>query len=193
MYAEGGGAMADDHIAHLSMFLRTVLETSRHRAVPLSRELMLVDHYLRVCANRNPGHFKWELSVDRELSTDRIAIPPMIIQPIVENALEHGIASMDKGLLRIEVARSDNDLLVTVTDNGIGRNAAADVASRRGGTSMGLDLVRQRLALFDRKRSSRERVSIENASNENGRSPGTRVTLRMRLKYLDEHVAAGDR
>ena len=193
MYAEGGHGMADDHVAHLSMFLRTVLETSRHRAVPLSRELTLVEHYLCVCANRNPGHFSWTITVDPDLSADRIAVPPMIVQPIVENALGHGIAAVEHGSIRVHVGRVSQDLVVTVTDNGIGRAAAAKLASRRNASSMGLDLVRQRLALFDRGRSNKDRVSIEDMAIENGTSTGTRVTLRMTLKYLDQHATVGDR
>ncbi|MBL7953252.1 MAG: tetratricopeptide repeat protein [Flavobacteriales bacterium] len=193
LYAGGDVATANDHVAHLSRFLRLVLETSRRRTIPLQQEIQLVEHYLRISANRKPGSFSWELKVMPYVQAERIAVPPMLIQPVVENAIEHGFSGVVHGHLSILVDRAGGVLHVEVRDNGIGRSAAAKRPSRRNGTSLGMDLVRKRIALFDRATSLSEAVQVRDLKDDNGAAQGTVVTLRLRVIPLTEHAALGDR
>ena len=193
LYASGDVATANDHVGHLSRFLRLVLETSRRRTIPLEQEIQLVEHYLRISANRKPGSFTWDVKVMPYVQAERIAIPPMLIQPVVENAIEHGFSGVAKGHLSVLVDRAGSVLHIEVKDNGIGRGAAAQRPSRRNGTSMGVDLVRKRIALFDAGTSISEAVQVRDLKDEHGASTGTLVTIRLRAIPLTEHAAAGDR
>lgn len=193
LYASGDAATANDHVGHLSGFLRLVLETSRRRTIPLAQELELVKHYLRISANRHPGSFTWEVRLMPYVQAERIAIPPMLIQPMVENAIEHGFNGSGPGQLAVLVDRAGSVLHIEVRDNGVGRKAAAQRPSRRSGTSMGIDLVRQRIALFDRHTPVGEAVQVRDEQDAQGRPAGTTVTVRMRIHELHEHAAAGDR
>jgi len=193
LYASGDPAAANDHVGHLSKFLRLVLETSRRRSIPLAQEIELVEYYLRISANRRPGSFTWEVNVMPYVGTQQLAVPPMLIQPVVENALEHGLSGAVNGHLRVLVDLAGSVLHIEVHDNGIGRKAAATRPSRRNGTSMGIDLVRQRILLFDRHARAGDTVLVQDHRDPDGTPCGTTVTLRFRPQPLTDHVAPGDR
>ena len=193
LYANGDGVKANDHVGHLSRFLRLVLETSRRRTIPLEQEVQLVEHYLRISENRKPDSFTWELRVMPYVQAERVAIPPMLIQPVVENAIEHGFNGRSKGHVSVLVDRAGSVLHIEVRDDGIGRNTAAQRPSRRNGTSLGIDLVRQRIALFDKQTSITEAVQVRDGRAEDGSARGTVVTIRLRVQLMSEHDAAGDR
>jgi tetratricopeptide (TPR) repeat protein/two-component sensor histidine kinase len=193
LYAGGEPATANDHVAHLSRFLRLVLETSRRRTIPLQQEVELVEHYLRISANRKPGSFTWEMKVMPYVQAERIAVPPMLIQPVVENAIEHGLNGVAKGHLSVLVDRAGSVLHIEVKDNGVGRSAAATRPSRRNGVSMGIDLVRKRIALFDRTTNMTEAVDVRDDLGSDGSPRGTIVTIRLRVQMMSEHAAVGDR
>ena len=184
LYASGDAATANDHVGHLSKFLRLVLETSRKRSIPLAQEIELVEHYLRISANRKPGSFTWEVKVMPYVKPELVSVPPMLIQPVVENALEHGLGGVAKGHVSVLVDQAGSVLHIEVRDNGIGRKAAAQRPTRRNGSSMGIELVRQRILLFDRQADPGDAVRL---SDGNG-STGTTVTLRFRPQATTEHA-----
>jgi len=193
LYAGGDTATANDHVGHLSRFLRLVLETSRRRTIPLEQEVQLVENYLRISANRRLGSFTWELKVMPYVQAERIAVPPMLIQPVVENAIEHGLNGVVKGHLSVLVDRAGSVLHIEVKDNGVGRSVAASRPSRRNGTSMGIDLVRKRIALFDRTTNISDAVDLRDDLAADGSPRGTIVTIRLRVQMMSEHAAVGDR
>jgi len=193
LYATGDAIKANDHVGHLSRFLRLVLETSRRRTIPLEQEVQLVEHYLRISENRKPDSFTWEVRVMPYVQAERVAIPPMLIQPVVENAIEHGLNGRSRGHVSVLVDRAGSVLHIEVRDDGIGRSMAAHRPSRRNGTSLGMDLVRQRIALFDRNTSITEAVQVRDGRAEDGSPRGTVVTIRLRVQLMSEHDAVGDR
>lgn len=193
LYASGDAATANDHVGHLSRFLRLVLETSRRRTIPLQQEVELVEHYLRISSNRKPDSFTWEVKVMPYVQAERIAVPPMLIQPVVENAIEHGFSGHTKGHLSVLVDRAGSVLHIEVKDDGKGRTHAAQRPTRRNGTSMGIDLVRKRIALFDRATTMTEAVEVRDGTAADGTPRGTTVTIRLRVQMMSEHAAVGDR
>lgn len=193
LYASGDAALANDHVGHLSKYLRLVLETSRRRTVPLAQEIALVEHYLQVSANRRPGRFTWSLKVQPWVRTERVAVPPMLVQPLVENALEHAFPTGRTGHIHVLIDQAGSVLHIEVSDNGVGRAAAAQRPSRTGGTSLGLDLVRRRVQLFDAHSNLSDTVLVTDLHAPDGSPAGTTITLRMRTSTLDEHASAGDR
>ena len=129
----------------LGEFLRTTLEVSARQRIPLADELALADRYLSIEQVR----FGARLRVERRVGQDTAAclVPPLLLQPLVENAVTHGIARLlDGGLIQVDVSRH-NGRLAIVIDNPCDSDAAA---ARPGG--MGLDNVRNRLeAMFGRE------------------------------------------
>ena len=122
----------------LGEFLRNTLDVSARQRIPLGDELALAERYLHIEQVR----FGSRLQVQRRVDEDAAAclVPPLLLQPLVENAVTHGIARLvDGGLIRLDVSRQNGQLAIVV-DNPCDADAAA---ARPGG--MGLDNVRHRL------------------------------------------------
>lgn len=156
----------------LSTFLRMALEERDAQSVPLARELAFADAYLCIERVRFPDRLTVEVDVDDDVR--RVEVPHLILQPLVENAVRHGIAPLDRpGTLRISATRVGQNLRLCVEDDGVGlKNGARD----RGGAGaednqgLGLSMTRDRLrAAYDDYRFS----------IESGRDGGVRVVIEL--------------
>lgn len=115
---------ADESIRYLNSFsslLRGVLEQNRKDFIELSEEINSLNNYIQLQQMRYVAVFDYEIFVDGDLSLENTLIPPMLIQPFVENAIEHGFRHINyKGVLNISFNREDETLLIKVNDNGSG-------------------------------------------------------------------------
>jgi sensor histidine kinase YesM len=131
------GEMLETFVA----FLRTSLRTSRERTVPMSQELDVVKSYLDLFAMRMGGRLRYRIDLPEQIRSVRI--PPLLIQPLVENAVKHGLEpSIDGGEVAIVVERAGDRVRIQVIDSGVGIRETA------GGSGIGLDNVRRRLAII---------------------------------------------
>lgn len=130
---------ADEMLGALSDFLRMTLESSGEPELPLRRELEFIERYLAIEKVRFGDRLRF--TIDVEPGTLEARVPALVLQPLVENAVRHGIeARPGEGLITISAARSDSRLLLKVTDNGAGlRNAPGS------GGGIGLTNTRSRL------------------------------------------------
>ena len=132
---------AGEMIHRLSDFFRMTLEKSADHLVPLESELELVENYLAIEQMRFKDRLKIELDIDRR--TLSATVPAMILQPLVENSLRHGISALEsQGTLSISSRSMADRVLLEVTDNGAGCEAIASPEFREG---IGLKNVRGRL------------------------------------------------
>lgn len=144
---------ANIYLARFSTLLRSVLNNSEKSMVPLSNELEAVTLYCQLEQLR--FDFAFELLLDEAINPNLIEIPPMVIQPLVENAIVHGLAPKgNEGVLQIEISIVQGQLQVVVTDNGTGLTSKkSDKLSKKG---FGLKLVQERINILnheDRKTS----------------------------------------
>jgi sensor histidine kinase YesM len=131
-------ARAREMCVRLADFLRTSLSVGEQRLIPLSQELAIVRDYLSIEQVRFSG---MEIEEKVELAATALLVPPLILQPLVENAVKHGIAqSIGGGTIRIEAAVGENDLRIAIT------NTYDDASPQKAGTRTGLGNVRKRLA-----------------------------------------------
>jgi two-component system, LytTR family, sensor kinase len=129
-------------LEQLGELLRCSLESQDQQEVPLAQELKLLQHYLAIQEARFEDRLRIELCVPEETLEARV--PSQLLQPLVENALRHGLAPRaEGGRVRIEAARAGAELRLRVTDDGVG--LPADGASA-GASGRGLSITRQRLA-----------------------------------------------
>jgi hypothetical protein len=132
-------ALARRMVINLAEIFRYFLQSDK-TFVPLSEEMQIVRAYLEVEQGRLGARLKLEISVDPE--TEQVPIPVLSIQPLVENAIKHGIAARtEPGLLRITVGRQEDELRISVENSGSGKPAAS------AGTGVGLANVRRRLEI----------------------------------------------
>jgi len=154
---------AEDVLADLGYLLRASLECSATQEVPLRRELELTGTYLRIQTKR----FEDRLSVEMDIPVETLGaiVPSFLLQPLVENALCHGIAKLSRpGHIRIAAHKSGGDLILTVADDGAGLRSGFD-------EGVGLANTRQRLY-----RLYGDLQHFELASNPNS---GVTVTVRL--------------
>lgn len=178
LYAGTDARTATAYVGHLSNLLRLILDTSRQVQVPLRQELELIGHYMHVSASRHPGLFTHTITVDPAIDPDAVMIPPMLVQPVVENAILHGLVPRrGGGLLTVRVERDNNMLVCRIRDNGIGRAASATTAGRQLSASQGLAITAERIRQFNRN-ASRGGLHITDLHDDHGRPHGTEVVIR---------------
>ena len=117
--------LAPKFITKFSRLLRRVLENSSQNYVSIMDEVEVIENYLDLQKLRFPELFRYELNIDEELRDDMIHIPPMLIQPFIENALEHGFKGIDyPGViilnLKLKKSRKKDFLQCVISDNGVG-------------------------------------------------------------------------
>lgn len=135
------------YLNSFSSLLRGVLEQNRKDFIELSEELSSLTNYIRLQQMRYEGLFDYEIDVDQELSLERTMIPPMLIQPFVENAIEHGFRLINhKGQLKISFAKLGQTLVIKVDDNGTGI-VSNDVGTQKK-QSLAQVILKERLALL---------------------------------------------
>jgi LytS/YehU family sensor histidine kinase len=158
----------------LAKMMRLTLDSSRSEAMVLADEIELINQYLDLCKLRY-GNFEVQWKVDEDLDTFDHYVPPMLLQPIVENAVQHAlrpVMAMEKvAALRIEVILNQENLCVSVEDNGPGM--PAEVTSSG---SHGLAIIEERLDLLSKKYGQTFGKHIEPLA-ESTSSTGIRVSL----------------
>lgn len=170
---------ASDSIGLFSDLSRAVLESSRMNEISLHDELELLETYLKLECMRMPK-ISYEIIVDDNLRLHDLFLPPMILQPFVENAVKHGLANKNgKGKVKLRFSLFKNDLLIDIVDDGIGREAASKIASMktRKGTSFSTEANRNRIELLNANFKSKIVYEITDLVDENEVAYGTRVKL----------------
>lgn len=138
---------ADEMLGHLAELLRAALRTQQAHELPLREELLALDHYLALMRAR----FGEQLAVAIVVPTDTLdlCVPPLILQPLVENAVRHGGAeALGHGRVEISARREGADLVIEVRDDGPGTSPAPRQRESGDGAGLGLALTRERLALL---------------------------------------------
>lgn len=162
------------YLSQFSRLLRSSLELSRKNYVPLDQEIEAIENYLSLQQMRFEYTFAYNIIVP-DTDTSALLIPPMLIQPFVENAIIHGIGSLsDKGLITLEIAVEENQIVVKITDNGKGYQDKSNVDSDH--QSLSGTIARERLEILARE--NKIKTNIEIISNDNG----TIVLLTLPLK-----------
>jgi signal transduction histidine kinase len=122
----------------LGEFLRESLQVGSAARISLAREVALIEQYLRIEQVRFGARLVLDLSVAAETAAS--LVPPLLLQPLVENAVRHGVATrLEGGTVGLRTRRAGDRVVVVVTN-------PRDADARRGGTGLGLDIVRRRLA-----------------------------------------------
>lgn len=169
------------YLAKFSKLMRLILENSREALVPLEDEISSLDNYLALEKFSRNNAFDYHIDTDPDIDTEMVMIPPMLIQPFLENAIIHGVGHLEeKGRIKLQFNLSGSSIVCDITDNGVGREKAAKINSQRDHhhKSTALTVIRERLELLG---SSNGHKALEIQDLQNGTSEvnGTKVTLRI--------------
>jgi two-component system, LytTR family, sensor kinase len=175
---------AAKYLAKFAKLMRMSLDYSEMEIISLEKELEFLEDYLLINQKlRFQDRLQYQIIVDEELEDDIIGVPTMIVQPYIENAIEHGIKPKRGGLIKIEFKLLDDDgILCSIEDNGIGREKAAELQKRAGyheqHKSRGTSITEKRLELLHNDRKDGFSVKtidlLDPLSNE---ASGTRVEI----------------
>lgn len=165
------------YLKQFSRLLRSSLELSRESLVSLDEEIDTLEDYLSLQQMRYDKAFDYRIHRPDPEDTDRLLIPPMLMQPFVENAIIHGMKGIGKkGRIDIELHLQDHALLVNITDNGPGIRTTAGKPSREK-KSLSTTISRERLKILARKKGLDAGVTITDRWDLPGENTGTRVEL----------------
>ena len=173
---------ASDYLTKFSRLIRLILQNSQSKSVSLESELEALRLYVEMEVSRFEGQFDYQIIFDPDLEIEDLEVPPLIIQPFVENAIWHGLMHKeDKGHLQIELHRENNTLYCQITDDGVGRQRAAELKSKSASKSksLGMQITAHRLELINvlnEKATTMEVIDLVDAS---GQACGTRVLLKI--------------
>ncbi len=181
---------AATHLAHFARLMRQILDYSEREMITLEEEVDFLRNYLNLNRSlRFKDVFDYEIVVDQELEDDLIGLPAMLVQPYVENALEHGVRLVPDGFIRITFSspiEDDSQLVIEIEDNGQGRERA--IASQgeleQAHRSMGTAITRHRLELLNQSQATEAAVVYEDLTHGDGTSAGTRVRISMPVHWL---------
>ncbi len=144
---------ANRYLSDFSTLMRAVLENSDEDFIPLSKELELLELYTKLEHSRFSDKFDYEIIVDEGIDIDAFQIPPMLLQPYIENAIWHGLRYReDKGFLKIELRQKDKRALeISIIDNGIGRkkSAALKTQNQKKQKSKGMGNIKKRIEILN--------------------------------------------
>jgi len=143
--------VAKDFVARFGKLTRQVLENSTQNEVPLAKDLEALDLYLQLERSRSDNKFDYRINVDPAIDQQFVKVPPMVLQPLVENAIWHGMAQQNgAGMITIDISERDDQLTMQVSDNGGGMKPEQIATQSHGRTSMGTSIIRSRLELIER-------------------------------------------
>lgn len=169
---------ANRYLSDFSQLMRSVLENSEEDFIPMSKEIELLELYVKLEHFRFQDKFDYEIRVDPHIDVDSYVIPPMLLQPYVENAVWHGLRyKEDKGLLEIDFKQSGRDaVVVTIKDNGIGRERsnAMKTDNQKKQKSKGMGNIKRRIAILNRMYKDKVDVQVSDVQQDGS---GTCVTL----------------
>lgn len=126
-------AKASEYLILFSRLIRNVLDNAQQQMIPLSEDLAVLHDYLKLESLRFPeGSFRYSIHLDDNLDANETLIPPMIFQTLAENAIKHGFKKTEGGSLAIDIKLSNKELICTVKDNGMGRQASVSYQTNTG-------------------------------------------------------------
>lgn len=188
LYAlENDSETVSHHLTNFSRLIRLVLNHSKEALIPLESELQAIQLYVGLEQMRFKEKLQYELHVADNVDTEFVEIPPLLIQPYVENAIWHGLMNRKSGgKISVDITQEEKDpaLLVKIRDNGVGRAAAAALQSKSAtkDKSYGTAITEDRIRMVNDYYGEGTSVEIIDLYNDSGAAAGTEVKLRIKIE-----------
>lgn len=176
---------ASRYLNRFAKLIRLILHQGDQVTVPLRKETEMLGYYMELEALRFSTPFLFDLKTDPRLFERDLRLPPMLVQPIVENAIWHGLQhKRSQGHLLVDFRLHGDDLVITVEDDGVGREASARINAQRHSDhqSKATEVTANRLELLRRNASINSRIETIDLRNEQGEPTGTRVVITLSLE-----------
>ena len=177
---------ASQYLTKFSKLVRSILQNSMASSIDLEREIESLQLYLELEALRFNNKFSFNIAVAPNVDITMVKVPPLLIQPFAENAIWHGLMQKNEaGHLDIKVVQEDRHLILRVTDDGVGRQKAAEIKSKSATRhkSLGLKITEDRIAMLGASAMTESSITINDLVHPDGSAAGTEVTIKIPLVY----------
>lgn len=167
------------YLTKFSKLMREILENSRKEFIPVEEEINMLRNYLDIHKLRL-GTFDYSIELSENIDPELDTIPPMFVQPFVENAVEHGIVNQENGRIDLKFMKDGDYISIEVNDNGVG------LSSNKNGNhhSLSSTIIQERMELFNKSLKKKIQLVIANLMNERGEVSGTKVELKVPFSYI---------
>ncbi len=175
---------ADDYLTKFARLMRKYLDSSKQKMISLKNEIELLEIYTDLEKLRFEDLFAVKIEVQKDIDVDDIYLPSMLIQPFVENAINHGLDERrdKKGILNIRFYKEHKVLVCEINDNGVGRKNT-QATHRKGHHSRGLGIIQEKIQTLRASGLIDISLDIQDLDSTDPKYPGTQVILK--IKHLD--------
>lgn len=174
---------ANRYLTDFSTLMRSVLENSEEDFIPLNKEIELLELYMKLEHSRFPEKFDYAFEVDPHLDVEGFSIPPMLLQPYIENAIWHGLRyKEEKGQLKVALSPVGSEKIkIVITDDGIGRKQSKQLKTKnqKKQKSKGMGNIQRRIAILNALHAEQVKVEVNDLKPD---GTGTRVELELARK-----------
>lgn len=161
MYANDS-EKAGDFLSSFARLSRGILDHSQAEAIFLEKEIQWLNDYIKLQQLRFDNEVEFTLSIDNTIDVFSTLVPPMLVQPFVENAFEHGLRNINhKGLLSINYKKENNLIIVQIQDNGSGFTHNKKEEQRSSHVSKAIKITKERLALLNKGKSNKVQINVD--------------------------------
>jgi tetratricopeptide (TPR) repeat protein len=171
---------ADRYLFNFASLMRNILDSSRAEYINLSTEIQTLTNYLELQKLRFGEKCTYSIELDEAIDPEIIGVPPMIAQPFIENAIEHGI-QQKKGIghVSIRILKKGDFIHFEIKDNGIGREKAREIAKRQNKNhkSHSTNITKERFIILNKKRKQKITMEITDLKDDKQNPTGTKVTF----------------
>ncbi len=175
---------ASIYLNKFASLIRIILSNSRKDLVPFTDDMATIQLYIDLELLRFNGSFSYVTDIDQTLSDADYRVPPLLIQPFVENAIIHGLAYSDRKDLQLKISAilRGEYIIYTIEDNGVGRKKSADynALNKPNHNSLGMQITDQRINIFNEQHKGDSAVNIVDLFDESGDPCGTSVILKIK-------------
>lgn len=169
---------ADEYLSKFAKLMRMILESSKSEFISIKDEMMLMGLYIDLEYVRFEGLFNYDINIDFDVD-EELEIPPMIIQPLVENAINHGLYNLKnrKGKLELLTTAPQEDLIkIVIRDNGVGRSYKSESKNPKH-KSRGMDILKERINVINDTEEMRVTMEINDLMDASKNPRGTEVVI----------------
>ncbi len=177
---------AIDFVADFSGLMRLVLQYAKEEHITLKKEKEILDRYMSLQNRRFDNQINYKIEIDGAIQLENVLVPPMLTQPFLENAIEHGQLDKTDSYIHVHLKRKDDKLEFSIEDNGIGIKSSLEAAKGKSKRhkSLALGLTNERLNLLNSK-ENRDDVTLRIEDLSMHGSKGTRVVFQVPFMTLN--------
>lgn len=178
--AKNNTQLADEYLTKFAKLMRLVLENSEQKEVSLQQDMEALELYMQLESLRMNSKFSYEIKIDSNIDRENTMVPPLLLQPFVENSIWHGISKKEgKGNISISIKKEDGMINCIVEDDGVGRKGLSEVTSlkdRSGRRSLGMKITKERIDIINKVRKTNAEIKLTDLPQ------GTRVEVKLPME-----------